>query len=249
MAIQRSGTVVSERREVYRLYLSGESGRQRLEIEPSGALPLPTAQRGVLDAVDRILALLVGDPSRGILLRRLLDEVPTLVEGLDAADVAEASGARDGRAALSAALRSALAKAEPPADPIEAAALGGAELLAALLEQEGGTWDTALVMQHLGLTRQAIHQRERLHRLLSVPARNGRRRYPAWQFAEAGVLPGFAEVSAALATLGVDVNGQVLFFLSDQDDIRGRRPLDALRAGDVAGVLSAARRFGDHSAS
>lgn len=240
---EREGT---EREEVYRLYLRGVAGHRRLEIEPSGTHPFPSAQRGVLDAIDRILELLlVEDPAQRILLRRLLDEVPLLVAGLDAADIVEASGARDGRTMLAVALRRALVKAGPAADPLEAATLGGAELLAELLEQEGGTWDTAQVMRHLGITRQAIHQRERLHRLLSVPARNGRRRYPAWQFAAAGVLPGFPAVSAALVALGVDDSGRILFFLSDQDDMRGRRPLDALRAGDEAGVLRAARRFGD----
>ncbi len=245
MVTQISGTKEAERREVYRLYLRGASGHQRLEIEPSTTLPLPTAQRGVLEAVERILVMVVSDPSRGALLRRLLDEVPTLVGQLDAEDVLAASGARDGRAALYAALSSSLAMADSPADPIEEAYLGGAKLLADLLDQEGGTWDGTRVARHLGITRQAIHQRERAHRLLSVPARNGRRRYPAWQFAEEGLLPGFESASAALAERGVDANGQLLFFLGNQDDMRGRRPLDALRAGDAAGVLRAAHRFGD----
>lgn len=213
-------------------------------METFSPLFLQPAQRGVVDALGRLLAQLNDDPSRAIVALRLLDEIPTLVAQLGAEGLRDAGSARDGRAALVAALLSRPAVLDERVDSLDAAALAGAELGREMLEMEGGTWGMQQVAAHLALTRQAVDQRVRRHRLLAVAPGGFRQRFPAWQFDDTGVLPGFEEIAVALAEDGVDAWGRLLFFLSQQDDLAGPRPLDALRFGDREGVRRAARRFG-----
>ena len=70
--------------------------------------------------------------------------------------------------------------------------------------------------------------------------------FPAWQFVDGGVLEGFKGVLAALEHLNPWT--QLDFFLGEDDALDGERPLDALRRGELDGVLRAARLLGEHVA-
>ena len=241
-AMRRTGE--EPRRELLRLYAAPTSGVERFEVEIATSFLSHTSERGVVESLDRLLAQLKEDPSRSIVLLRLLDALPGLVATLDENALRDAGAARDGRAALVAALLGHSEGTDDDIDPLDAALLEGAEMGREMLDMEGGTWGIGQVAVHLGITRQAVAQRARRQRLLALAPGGHRQRFPAWQFAAAGVLPGFEEIAAGLAADGVDPWGRLLFFLSRQDDLAGTRPLDALRLGDLAGVRRAARRFG-----
>lgn len=232
------------RRELLRLYAAPANGVERFEVQITTSFLSHASERGVVASLDRLLAQLNEEPSRSIVLLRLLDALPGLVATLDENALRNAGAARDGRAALVAALLGHSEGTDDDIDPLDAALLEGAEMGREMLDMEGGTWGIGQVAVHLGITRQAVAQRARRQRLLALAPGGHRQRFPAWQFAAAGVLPGFEEIAAGLAADGVDPWGRLLFFLSRQDDLAGTRPLDALRLGDLAGVRRAARRFG-----
>jgi hypothetical protein len=74
--------------------------------------------------------------------------------------------------------------------------------------------------------------------------------YFAWQFTDAGQgLPGLVDVLTALAEH--DPWARARFFLSGNARLRGKRPLDLLRAGvgNLDRVLLAAGAFAQHGGS
>ena len=71
-------------------------------------------------------------------------------------------------------------------------------------------------------------------------------RYPAWQFDESGVLPGLEDVLKVLATH--DEWMQVAFFVSKNQRLANRTPVETLKAGKVDLVLDAAEVYGEHGA-
>lgn len=69
-------------------------------------------------------------------------------------------------------------------------------------------------------------------------------RYPAWQIHDSGLLPGLAEVLAALAKHGRSAFAIANYFLSESEELGGKRPLDLLRANRVEEVKAHAERYG-----
>jgi hypothetical protein len=139
--------------------------------------------------------------------------------------------------------------AAPAADPLARARLRGDRRRQALLAADGGVLGVAEVARRLALTRQAVDRRRATGRLLAVSAGRHGYRYPAWQFDVAGPLPGLAPVLAALRAGDHDPWMQLAFFVEGRTDLDGRRPLDLLRAGEIAPVVVAARRLGEHGAT
>jgi len=123
------------------------------------------------------------------------------------------------------------------------ALLRGIKMAQADLEEAGGAYHLEDVQALLnGVTRQAISKRVEEGSLLAVPGPNNRRRYPTLQFTRAGLLHGLKEVQAALTTRNP---WSVLNFLIHPDDtLGGRKPIDLLREGAIAPVVSAARAMG-----
>lgn len=78
-------------------------------------------------------------------------------------------------------------------------------------------------------------------RLLRVRTRSGRVVYPVAQFAGRAQLPGVADV---VAELGEVVKPLTIasWLTAPNDDLEGRRPVDALGDGEVAAVTALARR-------
>jgi hypothetical protein len=115
-----------------------------------------------------------------------------------------------------------------------------------LLKAEGGSLSPAQAARLLGVTRQAIDKQRRSGRLLAVDV--GRRwRYPAWQIHNGRLLTGLRETLTALRAPAPWT--KVAFFLNRNPRLRSRRPLDALRRGQVNAVVGAARAYGRHGAA
>ena len=123
--------------------------------------------------------------------------------------------------------------------------LRGAIARRELLEQDGGVLSPANVAELLGISRQAVGQRRSAGKLLGIEGSRGYV-YPAWQFEENDLLEGFAEILEMLAD--DDPWQQVVFFLSKDDAIGNRRPIDLLRQGKLDLVRRAARMHGEHGA-
>lgn len=76
---------------------------------------------------------------------------------------------------------------------------------------------------------------------------HGERAYPAFQIAGAGLLPGMSAVVEAFAV--EDPWMRVNFMLTGDARLSGQRPIDALREGRIAEVISAAQAYGEHGAA
>ena len=125
------------------------------------------------------------------------------------------------------------------------AILEGVRITQKDLEDAGGAFDLEQVRTLLrGITRQAIDKRVQEGSLLAVPGPSNHRAFPTLQFNRDGsIVAGLKEVRAALP---VESPWAVLNFLANPDDrLAGRRPIDVLRAGEVAQAIEAARLYGE----
>jgi hypothetical protein len=109
-----------------------------------------------------------------------------------------------------------------------------------LLEADGGSVRAGIVAKRLGTSVALVEVLRQAGRLLAVQVDHGFL-YPVWQFEGRGQLAGLPAVLEALA--GLEPWMQLVFFLSAQSELAGRRPLDLLREGEQQTVLFAARRF------
>ncbi len=129
--------------------------------------------------------------------------------------------------------------------PLAAARVRGARARQELLKSEGGTVSAAKLAKLLGVTPQAVDERRKRVRLLALDRGKHGFMYPVWQVGEDGrTLPGLEKVMAALH--GHDPWGKLVFFLTKDPRLKGKRPLDALRIGQLNPVLLAAKTFGEH---
>jgi Protein of unknown function (DUF2384) len=106
-----------------------------------------------------------------------------------------------------------------------------------------GSLTAAQVAKLLDLPQQAVADRVARGRLLAVLDR-GVWRFPPWQFDPAGpegVVRGLP--AAACALRGSPVT-KVSWFVQPNSHLGGRRPLDALKAGQIEEVEQAARAYG-----
>jgi hypothetical protein len=99
-----------------------------------------------------------------------------------------------------------------------------------------------------GISREELDERIERQELLALPPVEleslGRvEGFPRVQFTETGVLPGLAQVLAAMP----DEDPWVKFNYLVNPDVRlaGRRPIDLLGQGEIEAVVAAARRVGE----
>jgi hypothetical protein len=143
-----------------------------------------------------------------------------------------------------------LAERMLPHDPLAKASFRGVLAMREMLTAEGGTLSAQQVADLRGVTRQAIDKRRRAAQLLAVEVPKRGYLYFAWQLTDTGEdLPGLAEVLEALGEH--DPWAQARFFLSGNARLKGKRPLDLLRAGkgELDRVLLAASSFAQHGAA
>ena len=115
-----------------------------------------------------------------------------------------------------------------------------------LLNSEGGCVGTSeacrlFVVAGTGGTKGL---RSRIRRCETIAYRNEKGRYliPRWQFAPDGqLIPGIGDVLRAMREriTGFNPLTSFAFFLQADPVTKGHTPLDALRAGDIAGTLRA----------
>jgi hypothetical protein len=132
-------------------------------------------------------------------------------------------------------------------DPFARARLRGAVAMRELLGGDDGALTVGDVAKLLDISRQAIDKRRKAGQLLGVEVAKRGVLYPAWQFIETGTVAGLAEVLALLQEH--DSWAQARFFVTENDRLGGKRPLDLLRRGKSERVLDAARVFGEHGAA
>lgn len=115
-----------------------------------------------------------------------------------------------------------------------------------LLVEEGGSAPLAEVARQFGVTENDLLARAAQDQLFVIADAEGCMRCPRWQFAQSGkVLPGLGQVLRTLRrSPGFSEVTPLLFLLQPHPRTSGR-PLDALRAGDLESVLSAAEQESD----
>lgn len=126
-------------------------------------------------------------------------------------------------------------------DPLRAARARAVQQRLALIRAEGGCIGAEAVAERLRLTRAGVDKRRKANRLIGIDGGSRTIEYPSWQFEGAGTLKG---LEATLAALGVsDPLMQMQFFLTVDPDLE-KRPLDALRNGEIEAVEQAGKRHG-----
>ena len=132
------------------------------------------------------------------------------------------------------------------AEPLAPAFIRGIEASRRLIDEHGGALTAVQVAETLGISRQMVDKRRRAGKLLAVSTGRHGYRYPVWQFDESGVLPGLEDVLKVLAPH--DEWMQVAFFVSGDQRLANRTPVETLKAGELDLVLDAAAVYGEHGA-
>jgi len=173
----------------------------------------------------------------------------TLRKGLDDQTLREASEApSDFEALVLSLLRS------PPeitaGDPLLGAKLRGLQARRQLIEQSGGLLTTTQVAKLLNLTNQAVLKRADQNKLVDITQERRGHYFPAFQFTQEGkVVAGIPEVLSELAKGSHAGWAAVTFFVSGNERLDGRTPLEVLKAGDVAAVVRAADWYGEQGSA
>ncbi|MDQ2831784.1 MAG: hypothetical protein M3Y74_22395 [Chloroflexota bacterium] len=186
------------------------------------------------------------DPLRAAALARAVSAVAALTQGQDDAALGAAVAASSNVEVLYRMITAPEAVDILRADdPLIDAKLRGLHARDDILGAEGGTVDVEAAARALGISRQAVDRRRRANTLLGLPVGRRGYRYPLWQFAPPGVLPGLAPVLRRLAADGPWFSAA---WLLGPNSRLGTRPLDILRNGDSDAVMQAARAYGEEGA-
>jgi hypothetical protein len=140
-----------------------------------------------------------------------------------------------------------LALLETDSNPLLEAKLRGVMAKDALLNYQGQALKSSEVALLLDMTRQNIDKYRLSGQLLGVSLHKRGYRYPLWQFTEGKILPGLAEVLAAMK----DISdwGKLLFMVTGDVRLENQTPLQLLQAGEIATVIEAAKVYGQQSAA
>lgn len=205
------------------------------------------ASRALAEATERLQPF-EDDPLRAAFLARGIDALTRVAERLDQGELglAVASSSNEGTLVTALTQPSAVGLFAV-ADPLTPARLRGLQARDALLAAEGGTLRAEQVGALLHISRQAVDKRRAAGKLLAVEIGRRGYLYPAWQFADEGVLPGLEEILSLLAAH--PPLAKLRFFLSGSLRLQGDRPLDRIRGGDLDPVKRAARTFGEQGAT
>ncbi len=134
-------------------------------------------------------------------------------------------------------------------DALAAARARGLKRQFELLAEEGGTLGAQEVADVLGVSRQAVDLRRANGKLLAIDLGTRKNLYPRWQFTDEGILAGLEETLAVLRAGKHSPWACLRFFLAGNLRLDGDRPLDRLRRGELAPVLTAAETFDTHGSA
>jgi hypothetical protein len=135
----------------------------------------------------------------------------------------------------------------PRRSEVAEALLRGLQAQSSLKDAEGGNLSADEVRPLIQVnSKQAVLDRYNKGLLLGWREKQNAVRFPVWQFAAGNVLPGLVDALEALRENSeLDDWAKVLFFLSPRETLRGKRPLDLLRAGKSDKVISLARSYAE----
>jgi hypothetical protein len=115
-----------------------------------------------------------------------------------------------------------------------------------LMEADGGSLSAEEAAGEISISQAAILKLYHTRQIIAWnDGRPNAARFPVWQFKDRELLDGLKETLKILSA-GCRLHdfGRMLFFLSNQGFLGGKRPLDCLRAGEVNKVLRAAGGHG-----
>jgi hypothetical protein len=232
--------------DLHRL-LSGTSPETISQITRSLRAVPPDALDGLARSVAREAAL---PPLEFAVLGRAMRAVTRAFDALDRDGLSRiAAEEADAEVLLGLLSSSSLMEALEEADPLAEARLRGVAEQRRLLGEAGGAVGATEAAEILGVSRQAVDARRKKGRLLAVATGRHGWRYPRCQFdegSEDGVVRGLERVLGAVEDEGGWM--RLAFLLSPEERLGGRRPLDALRAGEVEAVVEEALSYGEHGA-
>lgn len=120
-------------------------------------------------------------------------------------------------------------------DPTAALLAEGAKVKQELLDRAGGGLGVNDVAAILGISRQAVDKRRRAHRLIAVPHGQDYA-YPAAQFDGDGLVPGLDRALRAMPIQ--DPWMRLEWLITEDENLDGVTPRDALRAGRAGDVIA-----------
>ena len=141
------------------------------------------------------------------------------------------------------ALSDLLGSTRLPDDPVDAGRRAALDAVSGAMwtDHLGPFLDTDGVMTLLGgISKQAVHDRVRRHRLLALRTGAGRLAYPTFQFQRHAVVEGLGEVLSVVAPDDTEA-WFVAAWLRTADPALDGSPIEALREGRRADVVDAAR--------
>lgn len=151
----------------------------------------------------------------------------------------------DASSAFETALAELIGEQHPQLDPTEAGRRAALKAVAGAMwtDSVGPFYDTEGVMTLLGgVSRQAVHDRVRRHRLLALRTGSGRLVYPAAQFVDEHVAPGLGDILDILLPDDTEAWMVASWLTTSDPHLGDRTPITALRAGDLDEVEAAARQ-------
>jgi len=152
----------------------------------------------------------------------------------------------DASAAFESALVDLIGEQRPQLDAAEAGRRAALKAVSGAMwtDEVGPFYDTDGVMTLLGgVSKQAVNDRVRRHRLLALRTGSGRLVYPAAQFHDERVVDGLGDVLDVLVPDDTEAWLVASWLTTVDHDLGHQTPLDALRAGKRDDVVRAAREL------
>ena len=152
----------------------------------------------------------------------------------------------DASAAFESALVELVGERRPQLDAAEAGRRAALKAVAGAMwtDAVGPFYDTEGVMTLLGgVTKQAVNDRVRRHRLLALKTGSGRLVYPVAQFDGERVVDGLGDVLDVLVPDDTEAWMVASWLTTPDPDLNDRTPIEALRDGQRADVVRAAREL------
>lgn len=211
---------------------------------------LPKTPEIVVEAALKTIEAAEKEPkgsAKNILLVRLLSAVLTALERIDT-DVETgrvASASSDFEVLLSLLEEPAVLTHLKGSDPLAEAKLRGIRKQMELIDKGGGCVTASEAAEFLGMTKQGVHKARTEGRLLGLPKGQNKYLYPVWQFPKGKILEGLKDVYSA-----IDGSDWMIasFMLAPNERLNKRTPIEAMKRGQIAKVVEAAKLFGEHGA-
>ena len=200
--------------------------------------------------LDEAIALSQNDGMRRAVLRRSLKFISRFIENASPEELERAvSSSSDYTLLLEELSKPENLEILQQEDPWAEFRLGANEAVEELLHARGGCVSVDRISAWLGITRQGVDRRRQRGQLIGLNIGRKGYAYPVWQFNNnRSVLKGLDKVLAQLKENECEGWDMLSFFLSPHLALSSLLPLDALKKGNVEGVVRAASMEGEQGA-